>query len=79
MLSSVIRQVNGHLVKSNICASPLNPVYYQTVRWRRKPRWLPTARSKMFRVPERKKLPFNEYEELKTLFNNYRTEMKSLR
>lgn len=51
----------------------------QTVRWGRKPIWLPTAKSKLFKVAPRKKLPVEEYEELKRLHNNYRTKIKSIR
>lgn len=49
-----------------------NPVCVQSVRWRRKPRWLPTARSKMFKVPERHILPDEEKQEWLRLNNNYR-------
>lgn len=42
------------------------------VRWRRKPRWLPTAKSKMFRVPERKEQTEEEKAELLRLHNNYK-------
>uniref|UniRef100_A0AAG5CZ88 Small ribosomal subunit protein mS26 n=1 Tax=Anopheles atroparvus TaxID=41427 RepID=A0AAG5CZ88_ANOAO len=52
---------------------------YTTVRYRRKPRWLGTAKSKLFRVPERKKQIEEEVEELKRLHNNYRTQMKAVR
>uniref|UniRef100_A0A182MQC8 Small ribosomal subunit protein mS26 n=1 Tax=Anopheles culicifacies TaxID=139723 RepID=A0A182MQC8_9DIPT len=52
---------------------------YTTVRFRRKPRWLGTAKSKLFRVPERKKQIEEEIEELKRLHNNYRTQMKAVR
>jgi len=44
----------------------------QSVRWRRKPRWLPTAPSKVFRVPERHVLPNDEKIEWQRLNNNYR-------
>lgn len=49
-----------------------NPVCVQSVRWRRKPRWLPVAKSKMFRVPERHQLPAEEVKEWLRLNNNYR-------
>lgn len=49
-----------------------NPVCVQCVRWRRKPRWIPTAKSKMFRVPERKVQDEHEKVELLRLHNNYR-------
>lgn len=42
------------------------------VRWRRKPRWLPVAKSKMFRVPQRKPQSLEEKNELLRLHNNYR-------
>lgn len=49
------------------------------VRWRRKPRWLPTAKSKMFRVPERKQQTPEEKAELMRLHNNYKTQLRSVR
>ncbi|XP_060517713.1 small ribosomal subunit protein mS26 [Cylas formicarius] len=51
---------------------------FQPVRWR-KPIWLGTAKSKLFRVPKRPVIPDDESEELKRLNNKYRTEVKSLR
>uniref|UniRef100_D3TRB7 Small ribosomal subunit protein mS26 n=1 Tax=Glossina morsitans morsitans TaxID=37546 RepID=D3TRB7_GLOMM len=49
------------------------------VRWRRKPRWLPVAKSKMFRIPQRKPQSLEEKNELLRLHNNYRTQMRSIR
>lgn len=49
-----------------------NPTSIQTVRFRRKPRWIPTARSKMFRVPERTIVPEDEKVELLRLNSNYK-------
>uniref|UniRef100_A0A1A9V554 Small ribosomal subunit protein mS26 n=1 Tax=Glossina austeni TaxID=7395 RepID=A0A1A9V554_GLOAU len=49
------------------------------VRWRRKPRWLPVAKSKMFRIPQRKPQSLEEKSELLRLHNNYRTQMRSIR
>lgn len=55
-------------------------VQYECVRTvMRKPRHLPRAKSKMFRVPERKRLPEDEKLELMRLHNNYRTYIKSIR
>ncbi|OAD56544.1 putative 28S ribosomal protein S26, mitochondrial [Eufriesea mexicana] len=67
-----VRKLIGydHLIYNGPCI--------QCVRWKRKPIWLPTAKSKMFRVPERKVIPTEEELELKRLHNNYRTLMKSL-
>lgn len=49
-----------------------NSVRVISVRWRRKPRWLPVAKSKIFRVPERKKQDPDEKAELMRLNNNYK-------
>ncbi|XP_023170641.2 probable 28S ribosomal protein S26, mitochondrial [Drosophila hydei] len=49
------------------------------VRWRRKPRWLPVAKSKLFRVPERKKQSEEERTELMRLHNHYKTQLRSVR
>ncbi|XP_020281744.1 probable 28S ribosomal protein S26, mitochondrial [Pseudomyrmex gracilis] len=54
-----------------------NSVYTQCVRWKRKPIWLPTANSKVFRVPKRPVIPVEEARELQSLNNNYRTYMRS--
>ncbi|XP_076759760.1 mitochondrial ribosomal protein S26 [Xylocopa sonorina] len=53
--------------------------HIQCVRWRRKPIWLPTAKTKVFRVPTRPVIPEEDKLELKRLYNNYRTLMKSLK
>lgn len=57
----------------------LNTIYKQCVRWKRKPIWLPTAKSKLFRVPKRPEIPLEEQTEILRLYNNYRTTMKSIR
>ncbi|KAL6260760.1 hypothetical protein P5V15_008283 [Pogonomyrmex californicus] len=56
-----------------------NSVYTQCVRWKRKPIWLPTAKTKMFRVPQKSVIPEEDYVELKRLYNNYRTYMTSFK
>ncbi|XP_053694718.1 probable 28S ribosomal protein S26, mitochondrial [Sabethes cyaneus] len=48
-------------------------------RYRRKPRWLGTAKSKLFRVPERPKQAPEERAELQRLYNNYHTQIKAVR
>lgn len=55
-----------------------NGPHIQCVRWKRKPIWLPTAKSKLFRIPNRPVIPIEEYNELKRLHNNYKTLMKSV-
>ncbi|XP_026463513.1 probable 28S ribosomal protein S26, mitochondrial [Ctenocephalides felis] len=54
-------------------------INYQCVRWRRKPRWLPVAKSKMFKVPERPNVPLEEKLELQRLHNNYHTQVRAIR
>ncbi|KOC63633.1 putative 28S ribosomal protein S26, mitochondrial [Habropoda laboriosa] len=68
-----VRNLNAydHLIINGPCI--------QSVRWKRKPIWLPTAKSKVFRVPKRPEIPVVEYEELKRLHHNYKTLMKSLK
>ncbi|CAB3369323.1 Hypothetical predicted protein [Cloeon dipterum] len=48
------------------------------VRWR-KPISLGTAPSKLFRVPQRPQIPEDELKEIRRLFKNYNTQMKSIR
>lgn len=50
----------------------------QAVRWR-KPRWVPVAPSKKFKIPPRKITPPEEVHELRRLNNNYNTQMRALR
>jgi len=56
-----------------------NSIFTQCVRWKRKPIWLPTAKSKMFRVPKKPVIPIEERVELLRLHNNYKTYMASFR
>ncbi|XP_063882079.1 small ribosomal subunit protein mS26-like [Scylla paramamosain] len=50
----------------------------QSVRWR-KPRWLPVAPSKQFRIPKKPQVPEADVRELKRLNDNYKTVMKAVR
>lgn len=77
----IISQVNNLAMgTATICESFIpNSVYTQCVRWKRKPIWLPTAKTKVFRVPKRPVIPVEEREEIQTLYNKYRTYMSSLR
>jgi len=47
--------------------------------WVRKPLGTPTAKSKMFRIPQKPNIPTDEKEEIRRLYNNYFTQIKSLR
>ncbi|KAF7287126.1 mitochondrial ribosomal protein S26 [Rhynchophorus ferrugineus] len=64
----------------NISTDSINSSYtnLQTIRWR-KPRWIPIARTKRFRVPARTTIPEDEALEIKRIYNNYHTAVKSLR
>lgn len=71
MFRAALSNIGVHL-SQNINNISNNPVCVQCVRWRRKPRWLPVAKSKLYRVPERKRGPEEEYTELLRLHNTYR-------
>lgn len=66
-------QARSLLIKSSTNAHNISCSVFgiQSVRWR-KPRWLPMAQSKVFKVPERKKVPEAEAEELMRLDKNYK-------
>ncbi|KZC08605.1 PREDICTED: probable 28S ribosomal protein S26, mitochondrial [Dufourea novaeangliae] len=68
-----IRNLSGHdhLISYGPCI--------QYVRWKRKPLWLSTAKTKVFRVPQRPVTSQEEFEKIKCLYNNYRTSIKSIR
>ncbi|GAB0095660.1 Probable 28S ribosomal protein S26, mitochondrial [Sergentomyia squamirostris] len=51
----------------------------QSVRWRRKPRWLPMAKSRYNKTPVRTPVNPEEKEEMKRLYNVYRTQIRSVR
>ncbi|XP_055642688.1 probable 28S ribosomal protein S26, mitochondrial [Toxorhynchites rutilus septentrionalis] len=80
---SGITTVAGMLATKYMLNAQQQPIkvllQYTTVRYRRKPRWLGTAKSKLFRVPERKQQLEEEVAELKRLHNNYHTQMKAVR
>ncbi|PSN50038.1 putative 28S ribosomal protein S26 [Blattella germanica] len=57
----------------------INLASFQSIRWKRKPIWLPTAKSRMFKIPERPKVDEREAIELKRLHNRYKTHMHAIR
>lgn len=77
----MLRITNG-LKILNITKEVVNTDSYvinsQTVRWR-KPRWIPQAKSKIFKVPPKTVIPEDEKIELMRLTNNYKTQIKSIR
>lgn len=79
MLTNVFSRVQGEIARCRDANRLVTALGETSIRWRTKPRWLPVAKSKMFRIPERKPQPKEEREELKKLHNIYRTEFKSIR
>lgn len=55
------------------------PFALQTVSFHVKPRWVPVAKSKMYRIPKRPEVPEEERIELLRLNNNYKTQMRAIR
>ncbi|KAL4705209.1 hypothetical protein ACJJTC_000207 [Scirpophaga incertulas] len=57
----------------------LDPRLMQCVLAHRKPRWLPVAKSKIYRIPKRPVVPEDERRELMRLNNNYNTYMRAIK
>lgn len=55
------------------------PMLVQYAGAHRKPRWVPIAKSKIFRIPKRPVVPEEERLELLRLHNNYKTQMRAIR
>lgn len=55
------------------------PMLVQCAEAHRKPRWLPVAKSKIYRIPKRPVVSEEERLELLRLHNNYKTQMRSIR
>lgn len=55
------------------------PVFVQCASAHRKPRWLPVAKSKIYRIPKRPVVPEDEKRELQRLNNNYKTQMRAIK
>lgn len=77
----MLRSTTGVLSRLSINESKTTGSAFalEFVRWRRKPRWLPVAKSKLYRVPERKEQNADEKAELMRLHNNYKLQMRSIR
>ncbi|CAD0204964.1 unnamed protein product [Chrysodeixis includens] len=55
------------------------PLVIQSAEAHRKPRWLPVAKSKIYRIPKRPVISEEERLELLRLHNNYKTQMRSIK
>lgn len=71
MISSVTDL--SKLLKSTV------PLYAQYAQAHRKPRWVPVAKSKIFRIPKRPVISNEEKIELRRINNNYNTQMRAIR
>lgn len=72
MLKSVIAGLAAAAPMRSAYTIGASPTCVHSVRWHRKPRWVPVAKSKMFRVPERKPEDPEERAELMRLHQNYK-------
>lgn len=68
---NIILKFSLNYASSNVYNMSCAAINIQSVRWR-KPRWLPMAKSRVFKVSERHVLPKDEDEEWKRLNNIYR-------
>lgn len=68
MFKSIIKPINAAVHINTIN----NIACVQCVQFHRKPRWAPQAKSKIFRVPERRKQSDDEKAELLRLHNHYK-------
>ncbi|CAH4027393.1 probable 28S ribosomal protein S26, mitochondrial [Pieris brassicae] len=55
------------------------PMYIQHAEAHRKPRWLPVAKSKIYRIPKRPVVSEDERLELRRINNAYNTQMRAIR
>lgn len=55
------------------------PLITQIAEAHRKPRWLPVAKSKIYRIPKRPVITEEERLELLRINNNYKTQMRAIR
>lgn len=55
------------------------PVVTQCAEAHRKPRWLPVAKSKIYRIPKRPEVSTEERMELNRINKNYKTQIRAVR
>lgn len=71
--------VGYNMISQKVLSKRFIPMLIQTVEAHRKPRWLPVAKSKVFRIPQRPEVSEEERLELLRLNNNYKTQMRAIR
>lgn len=67
------------MISQKVLTKRFIPTLIQTAEAHRKPRWLPVAKSKVFRIPKRPEVSETERLELLRLNNNYKTQMRAIR
>lgn len=67
------------MISRNALSKPFIPLLAQTAGAHRKPRWLPVAKSKIYRIPKRPEVSEEERLELLRLNNNYNTQMRAIK
>ncbi|KAM3958873.1 mitochondrial ribosomal protein S26 [Aphomia sociella] len=67
------------MISQNALLKRTWPVIVQCAEAHRKPRWLPVAKSKIYRIPKRPEITEEERLELLRVNNNYKTQMRAIR
>ncbi|XP_041982621.1 probable 28S ribosomal protein S26, mitochondrial [Aricia agestis] len=67
------------MISNNSLLKRAWPVIIQSAEAHRKPRWLPVAKSKIYRIPKRPSVSEEERLELLRINNNYKTQMRAIR
>ncbi|XP_047537345.1 probable 28S ribosomal protein S26, mitochondrial [Vanessa atalanta] len=67
------------MIPKNVFLKRSCPLIMQIAETHRKPRWLPVAKSKIYRIPKRPEVSEEERLELLRINNNYKTQMRAIR
>ncbi|CAG9793213.1 unnamed protein product [Diatraea saccharalis] len=67
------------MISQNVFLKRSWPMLVQCAEAHRKPRWLPVAKSKIYRIPKRPVVSEEERLELLRINNNYKTQMRAIR
>ncbi|XP_045454492.1 probable 28S ribosomal protein S26, mitochondrial [Melitaea cinxia] len=67
------------MLSKNLLLKRPSPFIAQIAEYHRKPRWLPVAKSKIYRIPKRPEISEEERLELLRINNNYKTQMRAIR
>lgn len=67
------------MISQNSLLKRTLPIVLQSAGAHRKPRWLPVAKSKIYRIPKRPEVTEEERLELLRINNNYHTQMRAIR